>query len=326
MNTRIRRRDVPIGLPFALSPLGWAKTRERVAKRPDEAAAVSPSSPSEGDRVGHAPRGKISDRFPNIVLRTQLDEPVRFYDDLVKDKIVIINFMYTTCTDVCPGIGANLVNVHELLGHRVGRDVHMLSISIEPHIDTPDILKRYWKAFGSKPGWLYLTGDYDEIDALRHSLGVYDLDPVIDADKTQHSGIITFGNDRTNRWAALPALMDPAGMVETILRITRDAGAVRGARRAKPRRATPKLYRGRGFIRGVDAERRQVVIDHEQIPGLMMAMTMGFDVPDRTLLEGLAVGQPVDFRVQHTQGRYRIVEIDVRELRPEGAMRKPSAD
>ena len=75
---------------------------------------------------------------------------------------------------------------------------------------------------GEKDGWLYLTGAYDDIDRVRRSLGVYDLDPVIDADKSEHSGLITFGNDRTDRWAALPALMNSHEIVETVLRITRD--------------------------------------------------------------------------------------------------------
>ena len=99
----------------------------------------------------------------------------------------------------------------------------MLSISIDPEVDTPEALMRYAEIFdGPKPGWLFLTGHYAEIDRLRRSLGVYDLDPIVDADKTQHSGIITFGNDRTNQWAALPALMDSKGLAKTILRITRD--------------------------------------------------------------------------------------------------------
>ena len=118
---------------------------------------------------------------------------------------------------------------HKLLGDRVGRDILMLSISIDPKVDTPAVLRRYFKMYdGPKRGWLFLTGDYDEIDLLRHKLGVYDLDPIIDADKTSHSGLLTFGNDRTNRWAALPALMNSEEIVETILRITRGKRKLRG--------------------------------------------------------------------------------------------------
>ena len=222
---------------FALSTIGWAAAvaHEVGGARNSAEAQVPPASvqgdcavvpaPSQrpGDPARGARRGKVSARFPNIVLRTQCDTPVRFYDDLVKDRIVIINFMYTTCSDICPGTSQNLEYVYEHLGTRMGREILMLSISIDPNTDSPARLRVYDETFGGpRPGWLYLTGDYDEIDALRRRLGVYDLDPIVDADKTQHSGIVTFGNDRTNQWAALPALMDSKGLARTILRITRD--------------------------------------------------------------------------------------------------------
>lgn len=106
----------------------------------------------------------------------------------------------------------------------MGRNVVMVSISIDPEIDTPEVLNQYATMHrAQRPGWYFLTGDYDEIEQLRRSLGVYDLDPVVDADKTSHSGLVTFGNDRTSRWAALPSLMDSKGLVRTILRITRES-------------------------------------------------------------------------------------------------------
>ncbi len=164
---------------------------------------------------------KPSDKFPNILLRTHNNEPVRFYDDLVKDRIIIVNFMYTRCEGICSPTVINLKNIHRRLGKSVGKNVLILSISIDADYDTPEKLKEYVNKLGGElPGWLYLTGDYDEIEVLRRRFGVYDLDPVIDADKSQHSGIITFGNDRNNQWAALPALMDSEEIVETIYRVT----------------------------------------------------------------------------------------------------------
>jgi protein SCO1/2 len=115
------------------------------------------------------------------------------------------------------------VKVHDRLGDRVGRQVVMLSVTIDAEHDTPAVLRAYDEAYGGpRRGWLYLTGDDAEIEALRRSMGVYDLDPVVDADPASHSGILTFGNDRTDRWAALPALMESETIVEAVLRITRD--------------------------------------------------------------------------------------------------------
>jgi len=256
------------------------------------------------------PTGKHSDRLPNIQLRTQDDQLVHFYDDLIRDRSVFINFMYTTCPLICPGTTANLVKVHALLGDRMGEDILMLSISLDPETDTPEQLKHYAGLFGDKKGWLYLTGDYEEIDLLRHKLGVYDPDPIIDADKTQHSGIITFGNDRTDRWAALPALMKADEIVETFHRVTGTGDA--RYRWKRPQNRASRLYPARGVVRSVHRAESRVVIDHEDIPGLMKAMTMGFEVPDRALLEGLGPGQGVEFEVEFAQGRYRIVALRTR--------------
>lgn len=173
----------------------------------------------------HEQRGasrKQSNKFSNVLLTTQHGQPVRFYDDLVKDKTVIINLTYTTCGDICPASMAELAKVHALLGPRVGRDIIMLSLSIDPVADTPERLKQYWETFGAKPGWLLLTGKPGEVDRLRRELGAYDLDPLIDANPTQHAGYITVGNDRKNRWTALPLMMHTPQLVGTILRISRD--------------------------------------------------------------------------------------------------------
>jgi len=168
--------------------------------------------------------GKVSDRFPNVQLYTQDNQPVHFYDDLIKDKAVIVDFMWTSCTDNCPVKTQNLINIHRLLGHRVGRDIFLLSISIDGNNDTPEALTRYIKENGgAKTGWLYLTGDPDDVESLRYSLGVYDLDPNIDALKRSQTKTITFGNDRTNQWAYLPASMDSKRMEEAISSITRDS-------------------------------------------------------------------------------------------------------
>ena len=202
-----------------------------IGAEPYRSAAAPVVSADKGEAVRRGAKRKQSDKFSNIVLTTQHGKKVRFYDDLVRDKVVMINLMFTTCANICPANSAQLTRVHELLAPWVGRDITLLSISIDPQVDTPERLKEYWEAFGSKPGWLFLTGDYDEIERLRRELGVYDLDPVIDADKTQHSGILTFGNDRTDRWAALPLLMHARQLAGTVLRTTWDRRWRQGAKR-----------------------------------------------------------------------------------------------
>jgi protein SCO1 len=202
---------------------GEAHTQGAVADGPEQTTGPPAASQSQQRPVRRLLAHKPSQQLPNILLRTQGNTPVRLYDDLVKDRTIMINFMYTTCYDICPGTTGNLMRVHQQLGDRVGRDILMLSISIDPAVDTPDTLQKYAARYGgNQPGWLFLTGEADDITLLRRILGLYDPDPVIDADKTQHTGLITFGNDRTGRWAALPALMPSEELARTILRITRE--------------------------------------------------------------------------------------------------------
>ena len=192
------------------------------------------SKAEETERYPRTASEWLRGRLLNIPLRTHENKPVRFYDDLVKDKIVLINFIFTACDDLCPPMIANLVMVQKLLGDRVGRDIFMLSISLDPVNDTPEVLKAYAEHYGTKPGWTFLTGKYEDIEKLRRKLGIYDPDPIIDADKEQHAGLVTFGNERTGRWAALPALMSPKQIVKAVLRIT-DPTRGRGHTATHPR-------------------------------------------------------------------------------------------
>src|ERR1044072_8394456 len=128
------------------------------------------------------PRERLAERsFPNVTLTTHEGKKVKFYDDLIKDKIILINFMYVKCDGICPGTTANLLNVQKMLGDRVGRDIFMYSITLKPEEDTPEVLNRYAKAYKTKPGWLFLTGDPKDVELLRRSLGFIDRDPERDA-------------------------------------------------------------------------------------------------------------------------------------------------
>jgi protein SCO1/2 len=171
-------------------------------------------------RLGRASERRMAklngDYFPNVVLRTQEGKKVRFYDDLIRGKTVVINFMYAECERSCPRTTANLVSVQAALGERVGRDVFMYSITLRPERDTPEELRRYAAVHGAKPGWLFLTGKPRDIELLRRKLGFVDPDPVVDADRSSHIGIIRYGNEPLQRWSACPALSSPAEIVRQI--------------------------------------------------------------------------------------------------------------
>jgi len=180
------------------------------------AAAEQPSVPLAARRSG-------PEYFSNAVLTTHEGKKVRFYDDLIRGKVVMFNMMYAQCDGICPTMTDNLVRVQQLLGPRVGRDVFMYSITLQPEQDKADDLKIYAAVHGVKPGWLFLTGQPDDLRFIRYRLGFYDPNPVIDGDKTTHTGAVRIGNDAFERWAMAPALSGPEHILATINHVDRTA-------------------------------------------------------------------------------------------------------
>jgi protein SCO1/2 len=169
-------------------------------------AAPAVAMPGTGTRAQWQAR-----HFPNVEFRTQHDRRVRFYDDLIKGRKVLINFMYTDCTNTCPLTTRNLVKVQEAFGDRMGRDVFFISMSLTPDHDTPERLREYAEQQGCGDGWYFLTGRIEDIDRVRRSLGVYD-----DPDIANHTGILTFGNELAGRWGATNTLGTADHIVWTV--------------------------------------------------------------------------------------------------------------
>ena len=169
-------------------------------------------------KVADSTREKLQKRyFPNFELTTHEGKKVHFYDDLIKDKIVVINFMYVKCQGVCMPVTMNLKRVQELLGDRVGRDIFMYSITLKPDEDTPKELKRYVRAHKIKKGWTFLTGKPDEINTLRRSLGFKDAKAKLDQDLTNHTGMVKYGNEAREWWAMFPGRANAPWIGESIL-------------------------------------------------------------------------------------------------------------
>jgi len=181
-------------------------------------AAGSPAAgTAEADVAPPSPRERIRQRyFPNVALRTHDGRQVRFYDDLVKDKIVTINFFFAKCEEICPLVMANLARVQKLLGDRVGRDILMSSISLQPEKDTPAVLKAYAEMHQAKPGWNLLTGRPSDVELLRRSLGFTNPDPRVDKDVNQHIGNVRYRNEPLMLWAACPGQANPEWIAESI--------------------------------------------------------------------------------------------------------------
>src|SRR5436189_4875346 len=108
--------------------------------------------------------------FPDVMLTTHEGKRVRFFDDLIRDKIVVINFFYATCEGICVPITANLVKVQALLRSRVGQDIFMYSFTLKPRLDSPSVLKEYAARFETGPGWSFLTGEPKDLELVRRRM------------------------------------------------------------------------------------------------------------------------------------------------------------
>jgi protein SCO1 len=187
----------------------------------------------------------------NVPLVTQDGKDVRYYDDLIKGKIVAVNFIYTGCGFTCPLETARLAQVQEILGDRVGKDIFFYSISIDPVHDTPDVLRAYMKKYGVKPGWTFLTGKAEDIDRLATKLGLTG-DPNITAGPGKevdgHAPHLLIGNDTTGQWLRDASTDNPRLLAHLLTSFVSAAGdeppaaAMRRAASAAPLRFTPGQY------------------------------------------------------------------------------------
>ena len=139
-------------------------------------------------------------RFPNVPLLTHTGKEVRFYDDVLKDKKVVINFFYTSCTNICSPVTQNIRAAKLLLGD-FAKDIHFYSISLTPISDDPTALRNYMSAHQVGNGWTFLTGKPANIERVRRGLGFAQGSPAEDADVTNHAGMLRIGNERLVSWS-----------------------------------------------------------------------------------------------------------------------------
>jgi protein SCO1 len=145
--------------------------------------------------------------FPNTELTTQDGKKVHFYDDLIKGKIVAITLIYTQCKDSCPLETARMRQVQKMLGDRVGKDIFFYSISIDPEHDTPEVLRDYAEMYNAGPGWTFLTGNKQEIEALSKKIGLYTPPELTTRDG--HTPSLMIGNEATGQWMRQSAADNP---------------------------------------------------------------------------------------------------------------------
>lgn len=155
-----------------------------------------------------------SSRIPDIQVLDQNGKPLNFYSDLIKGKTVAINFIFTTCTTICPPLTATFRRVQQDLSQRA-IPAQLISISVDPSTDTPQRLRDFAAKFKAGPGWTFVTGEKGEIDSLLRALGV------AVADKNDHTPMILVGNDVRDYWTRTYGLSSPTVLEKVIAEAAR---------------------------------------------------------------------------------------------------------
>ena len=183
---------------------------ERVADNAVAAAMRANSTDTantESNESGSARKMVI----PDVEVLDQNGNALHFYSDLIKGKTVAINFIFTNCTTICPPLAATFARVQKDLGDKTGRDVHFISISVDPLTDTPERLKAWGAKFKAGDGWTFVTGDKQEIEKLLYALGASV------SRREDHTPTVIVGNDLKGVWTRTYGLARSAQMEGLIM-------------------------------------------------------------------------------------------------------------
>jgi protein SCO1/2 len=185
-------------------------------------APAKPQDPHAGHGAHHQPPQKeltaAQKWFTDVELVNQDGQKVRFYSDVLKGKALIINAFFTSCTSVCPPMNRNMEKIQEALGDRLGKDVFLVSISVDPVTDTPARLKEYAQKFHAKPGWTFLTGKKENVDWALYKLGQY-----VES-KDDHKTIFIIGNEATGLWKKAFGLAKVDELIAIVKSVADDKG------------------------------------------------------------------------------------------------------
>jgi protein SCO1/2 len=177
--------------------------------------------------------------IPDTPIYDQDGQKLLFYSDLVKGKTVAINFIFTTCTTICPPLAATFRRIQVELGGRVGNDVRLISISVDPATDVPNRLKAFAAKFKAGPGWTFVTGSKPDIDLLLKALGASV------GDKNDHTPMVLVGNEPAGYWTRTYGLA-PAPVLVKVITDAASKGAVGSGAVALSVPAAASSTRGRG--------------------------------------------------------------------------------
>lgn len=169
----------------------WALAHE------NHATTAKPSEPSKSSRAeSPSPDREAKQRnyFTDLELVNQDGRKVLFYTDILKDRVVLINFFFANCVEACPLQSKVLADLQPMLGDRLGKEIFLISVGVDPERDSPVAMKKYAEKFGSQHGWIFLSGKKDHVNHILYKLGQYN------ENIEEHSTASILGNAKTDRW------------------------------------------------------------------------------------------------------------------------------
>ena len=179
--------------------------------------SAAPAAAQTGAETG-ASANPAESYFTNVELINQDGKTMRLYRDLLQGKVVVIDTLYTECTGVCPVMTKTFQKIQEHLADRLGKDVHLISISVDPETDTPEKLKKYAQQFDARPGWYFLTGPKENVDFALKKLGGYV------EDRDAHNTLILIGNEPTGLWKKALGLAPARDILPIVDSVLEDQG------------------------------------------------------------------------------------------------------
>ncbi|MGJ7517640.1 SCO family protein [Pseudomonas baetica] len=179
---------------------------------------------SADEHAGHAPAKSASSekaqvKFADVALVDQNGKTVRLEKDLISNKIVVMSFIYTSCTTVCPVVSSIMGKVQKQLGARVGTEVQLVSISIDPQRDDAKRLNDYARTFQKGPGWSWLTGTPQSVNETLKGLGSFS------GDFKNHQPLILVGDGNSRHWTRYYGFTDPTVLSREVEKLSGERNA-----------------------------------------------------------------------------------------------------
>jgi protein SCO1/2 len=211
-----------------------------VSQQAGAEAACCERPPSEIAANANEPVAPVRMTIPDVALIDQNGRDVRFASDVVKGRVVAINFIFTACKAACPSIGLNFAKLQDFLVDRIGKDCVLVTVSVDPVNDRPEDMKAWpmRHQFEVRPGWSLLTGTKANVDRLLKALNSFS------PDRQSHSQMIVVGDPTKGSWRRVGALSDPAKLAEIVHEYVaaRDHDAKNGERKGRIDESAARTY------------------------------------------------------------------------------------